>query len=197
MKVTEEMVLKELQETNALLNGHFILSSGRHSGQYCQCAQLLRFPQRAAIVLERVAEQIREANLNITKVCGPAMGAILVSYELGRLLGVETIFTERNKETDEMELRRGFHVDENDRILLVEDAITTGKSALEAAAVLTGYGAAIVAMGCIADRRAKDVNLPYPLYSAVKLDIESFLPDNCPLCSEGKIPPVKPGSRKN
>ena len=141
MQITEEMVLRELRETNALLSGHFVLSSGLHSDSYCQCAQLLRFPKRAALVLERVANQIREAKLNINKVCGPAIGAILVSYELGRLLEIETIFTERTKDTDEMALRRGFHVDKNDRVLIVEDAVTTGKSALEAASVLKECGA--------------------------------------------------------
>ena len=196
MKITEEMVLNELRETNALLSGHFVLSSGRHSGNYCQCAQLLRFPKRAALVLERVAEQVREANLGITKVCGPAMGAILVSYELGRLLDVETIFTERNKETDEMELRRGFEVGPGDRVLVVEDAITTGKSAMEAVKVLKSLGAEVVALGCIADRRAEGVELPYDVYSAVRLDFASYPADDCPICREGKIPPVKPGSRR-
>ncbi|MDR2514103.1 MAG: orotate phosphoribosyltransferase [Christensenellaceae bacterium] len=181
-----------LRETGAFLEGHFLLSSGRHSGGYCQCAQLLRFPDRAAQVLSLVAEQVRE--LGVTKVCGPAMGGVIVSYELGRQLGLESIFTERVD--DEMQLRRGFTVDENDRILIAEDVVTTGKSTLETVKALEAYGAKVLGVACIADRRAEGFPLKLPVYSAVRLQIESYAPESCPLCQEGLLPLVKPGSRK-
>ncbi|MEG1560482.1 MAG: orotate phosphoribosyltransferase [Clostridia bacterium] len=190
--MTEHEVLEILKETGALLSGHFLLSSGRHSDSYCQCARLLRFPDKASAVLSRVADAVRD--LRITKICGPALGAMLVSYEMGRLLGVESIFTERNKDGI-MELRRGFTVNADDRILLVEDAITTGKSTMETAEVLKSFGGEIVAVGCIADRTTKDAVLPAKLYSAVRLNFMTYEADACPLCkTEGA--PVKPGSRK-
>ncbi|NLB61185.1 MAG: orotate phosphoribosyltransferase [Clostridiales bacterium] len=196
-KVSEETVRNELVESHALLNGHFLLSSGRHSGNYIQCAQLLRFPKKAEIVLSRVAEQIKESGIEITKVCGPAMGAILVSYEMGRLLDKEAIFTERNKTTDAMELRRGFTVSEGDKILIVEDAVTTGKSTMETVKVLEDLGATVVALGCIADRRTTAaVDLPFPMFSAIKLDFPSYAADECPLCKAG-APIVQHGSRKS
>lgn len=194
--VTEETVRDLLTESQALLSGHFLLSSGRHSGNYVQCAQLLRFPKKAELVLSRVAEQIKAARIEITKVCGPAMGAILVAYEMGRLLDVEAIFTERNKQTDQMELRRNFVVSEGDKILLVEDAVTTGKSTMETVKVLEDLGAKVVALGCIADRRtAAAVELPFPVFSAIKLDLPSYSPEECPLCKAG-TPLVQHGSRK-
>ena len=115
--------LSIMKQCEAFLEGHFLLSSGRHSGGYCQCAKLLRFPELSAEVLSTVTEQVK--NLPITKVCGPAMGGIIVSYELARQLGVESIFTERKD--GEMQLRRGFTVGKGDKILIAEDVITTGK----------------------------------------------------------------------
>ena len=116
-----------LKECEAFLEGHFLLSSGKHSGGYCQCAKLLRFPHQAAAVLQAVAQQVKD--LPITKVCGPAMGGVIVSYELARQLGKESIFTERKD--GEMQLRRGFSVGPGDNILITEDVVTTGKSTLE------------------------------------------------------------------
>ncbi|MDR3085438.1 MAG: orotate phosphoribosyltransferase [Christensenellaceae bacterium] len=181
-----------LRETGAFLEGHFLLSSGRHSGGYCQCAQLLRFPEKAAQVLSLVTDQVR--GLGITKVCGPAMGGVIVSYELGRQLGLESIFTERID--DEMQLRRGFTVEPGDKILIAEDVVTTGKSTLETVKALEACGAEVLGVACIADRRVPDFALKLPVYSAVRLQIESYTPDACPICAEGLAPLVKPGSRK-
>lgn len=150
--MTEQQAIQTLRETGAFLEGHFLLSSGRHSGGYCQCAQLLRFPDKAAQVLSRVAEQVKD--LGLTKLCGPAMGGIIVSYELGRQLGLESIFTERKD--DEMQLRRGFTVQPGDRVLITEDVVTTGKSTMETVRVLEAMGAEVVGVACIADRRAAD-----------------------------------------
>lgn len=187
-----EDIIAILKESGAFLEGHFILSSGKHSGGYCQCAQLLRWPDKAAAVLSAVTEQVKE--LGVTKVCGPAMGGVIVSYELGRQLGLENIFTERKD--GEMQLRRGFQVGPGDRILITEDVVTTGKSTMETVRVLEGFGATVVGVACIADRRNAECVLELPVYSALKLDITAYDPSDCPLCREGRIPPEKPGSRE-
>ncbi len=189
--MNEAEVLAILKESEAFLEGHFLLSSGRHSGGYCQCAKLLRFPDKAEKVLSRVMEQVKD--LGITKVCGPAMGGVIVSYELARQLGVESIFTERKD--GEMQLRRGFTVGKGDRILITEDVVTTGKSTMETVQALEALGAEVIGVGCIADRRAADCDFALPLYAAIKLDIPNYAPEDCPLCKEGGIELVKPGSR--
>lgn len=181
-----------LKRSGAFLEGHFLLSSGRHSGGYCQCAKLLRFPDMAAEALAPVAEAVRP--LGITKVCGPAMGGVVVSYELARQLGVESIFTER--ENGEMTLRRGFSVDKGDRILISEDVVTTGLSTMETVRALVSRGAEVVGVACIADRRAPDCALALPVFAAAKLDIATYDPADCPLCKAGLGAPVKPGSRE-
>jgi orotate phosphoribosyltransferase len=182
------MVTEHLKQSGALLEGHFLLSSGRHSNGYCQCAKLLQYPDRAAQVLSVVAEKLRDIPVDI--VVGPAMGGIIVAYELGRQLGVPAIFTER--EEGKMVLRRGFEVHAGQRVLITEDVVTTGKSSLETIAALMQYGVEIVGIACIANRSAGDVK--YPIFEAIKLNIESWEPENCPLCKQG-IPYVKPGSR--
>ena len=189
--MSETNNIKLLKESEAFLEGHFLLSSGKHSGGYCQCAHLLRFPDKAAEVLKDVADQLRD--LKIDKVCGPAMGGVIVAYELGRQLGVESIFTER---VDNVMTLKRFTVNKGDRIVITEDVVTTGKSTMETVKVLEDLGAKVVAVACIADRRAANCVLSLPLYSAVKLNIEAYDPDDCPICKEGKLPLVKPGSRK-
>jgi len=185
-------ILSILKECEAFLEGHFLLSSGKHSGGYCQCAKLLRFPDKAAEVLAAVTEQVKD--LPITKVCGPAMGGVIVSYELARQLGKESIFTERKD--GEMQLRRGFTVGAGDKILITEDVVTTGKSTMETVKVLQDMGAEVIGVACIADRRAEGCALTLPVYSAIKLDIKAYDPDECPICKEGKIALEKPGSRE-
>ena len=189
--MTHEETLKILKEVEAVLDGHFLLSSGKHSGGYCQCAKLLRFPDKAAMVLEGVVAQVKD--LPITKVCGPAMGGVIVSYEIARQLGKESIFTERKD--GEMQLRRGFEVGAGDKILITEDVVTTGKSTMETVRALEAMGAEVIGVACIADRRAADCALTLPVYSAIKLDIKAYDPEDCPICKEGKIELVKPGSR--
>lgn len=183
------MVIEELKQSEALLEGHFLLSSGRHSNRYCQCAKLMQYPERAANVLKVVADKLKDVKIDM--VVGPAMGGIIVAYELGRQLGVPAIFTER--EEGQMTLRRGFEVKPGQRLLITEDVVTTGKSSLETIEVLKGYGAEVVGIACIANRCA--VELEYPIFEAIKLDIESWEATDCPLCKEGK-PYIKPGSRK-
>lgn len=182
-------VIDELKQSEALLEGHFLLSSGRHSNRYCQCAKLLQYPERAERVLATVVEQLKGKEIDM--VVGPAMGGIIVAYELGRQLGVPAIFTER--EDGKMTLRRGFEVKPGQKLLITEDVVTTGKSSMETIEVLKSYGAEVIGIACIVDRSAQAI--PSPVYGAVKLDIESWEADNCPLCKQG-LPYVKPGSRK-
>ena len=181
-------VLDILKESGALLEGHFLLSSGRHSNRYCQCAKLLQYPDKSAMVLSVVADKIKDIDFDI--VVGPAMGGIIVAYEVGRQTGKPSIFTERVD--GKMELRRGFEIKKGQKVLISEDVVTTGKSSLETIEVLKGLGAEVVGICCIVDRGSSTIN--YPIYSAIKLDIESFDPSNCPLCKSG-TPYIKPGSR--
>jgi orotate phosphoribosyltransferase len=197
-------VISLLRESGAMLEGHFLLSSGRHSDKYFQCAKLLQYPNRAAEALSGVRDRLKHYWLNeesmpvhqpvIDAVAGPALGGIVVAYELARQLGVPAIFTERN-DSGEMTLRRGFEVKQGERFLVVEDVITTGKSALECANVLQAHGATIVNYACIVDRSEPGALSPYTVYSACRIPAESWVPESCELCRQG-VPLVKPGSRK-
>lgn len=186
-------VLDILKQTDAFLEGHFLLSSGKHSNQYVQCAKVLRFPDAAAKVLEPVAKQLKE--LEIDKVVGPAMGGVIVSYEIGRQLGKESIFTERRNGI--MELRRGFEIISGEKVIIAEDVVTTGKSTIETKKVLEELGAEVLGVACIADRRAKGFEIGMPVYSAIKLEIKAWDAEDCPVCKEGKVKLIKPGSRGN
>jgi orotate phosphoribosyltransferase len=187
-----------LKESGALLEGHFLLSSGRHSDRYFQCARLLQYPAKAAAVLAVVAEQIRSAvragTLAVDAVVGPAMGGVIVAYELARQLGLPGFFTERD-DTGAMSLRRGFTVEKGQRFLIAEDVVTTGKSSGESARVLEALGGQVSALACVVDRRAGQSPIPWPLYAACRVDAATWDADACELCKQG-IPAVKPGSRK-
>ncbi|MGL5712840.1 MAG: orotate phosphoribosyltransferase [Paraclostridium sp.] len=183
-------VVEILKDCDALLEGHFLLSSGKHSNRYVQCAKVLRFPDQAAKVLSTVVEQIKD--LDIDLVVGPAMGGVIVSYELGRQLNKETVFTERKDGV--MELRRGFEVKPGAKIIIAEDVVTTGKSTIETKKALEALGGEVIGVACIANRTNDDIGMP--IYSAIKLEIQVYDADNCPLCKEGKIALVKPGSRE-
>jgi orotate phosphoribosyltransferase len=187
-----------LRESGAMLEGHFLLSSGRHSDRYFQCARLLQYPERAAAALKPAAERLRAdikaGKLVVDAIVGPAMGGIIVAYELGRQLGLPAFFTERD-EGGVMSLRRGFTVEKGAGILIAEDVVTTGKSSGESAAVLEAQGARITALACLVDRRAPGVPLAWPLYAACTAAVSSWDPSSCALCALG-LPLVKPGSRK-
>lgn len=183
------MVLEILKEVEALLEGHFLLSSGKHSNRYCQCAKLLQHPDKAEKVLGVVAEQLSDIDFDL--VVGPAMGGVIVAYELGRQMKKPAIFTER--ENGEMTLRRGFSIKPGQKVIITEDVVTTGKSFKEAAKVIEGLGGEVVAVVCIVDRTTTKVT-DFPMFSAIKLDIESYEKDQCPMCKEN-IPYIKPGSR--
>ncbi|MDR2314655.1 MAG: orotate phosphoribosyltransferase [Spirochaetaceae bacterium] len=190
--------LELLRESGALLEGHFLLSSGRHSDRYFQCARLLQYPEKAAAVLAPVAERIRAdaaaGNIAVDALAGPAIGGILAAYELGRQLGLPAFFTERGDDGI-MTLRRGFEIKPGSRILITEDVITTGKSFGECAGVLEARGGIVSALACVVDRRAPGVEVPWPLYAACRVDAQNLDPGDCELCRQG-LPLVKPGSRK-
>ncbi len=182
------MIIDELKESNALLNGHFLLSSGKHSGQYIQCAKLLMHPDLAEKAVAKIIDKIDKASIDL--VVGPAMGGVLVSYEVGRQLGKPNIFVER--ENGEFALRRGFEIKKGQRVLVTEDVITTGKSIKEAIDLVEEHGGEVVALFTLVDRKEHD--LDYKIYSGTEIEFETYNPENCPLCKEGSQA-IKPGSR--
>ena len=184
--------LKILRETNALLEGHFILSSGLHSDQYIQCAKLLSHPKRAELICASLCEQIKKNFNKIDIILSPAIGGIVVGYEVGRQLGIETIFAERYEE--KLVLRRGFEIPKNSKVLIVEDVITTGKSALECSELVKQLDSKVIGYSCIIDRSNDNSLIKQKIISQIKLKIETFKKTNLPDKLK-KIEPVKPGSR--
>ena len=188
--LTREQLLKIFRTTNALQRGHFELSSGLHSGHYFQCAQFLQHPRLAAKVCKELAR--RFASKRPTVVVGPAIGGIVVSYEVARVLGARAMYTERVDA--EMQLRRGFAVTPKDRVLIVEDVITTGESARKVGEMMEALQAKVVGIGVIVDRVGGAVKFRRWTYERLfVLDFEHFKPHDCPLCKEG-VPLIHPGS---
>lgn len=190
MAISEDKIIEIMREAGALLEGHFLLSSGRHSNKYCQCAKLLQYPDKAAEVLSAVVEKLKD--LDIDLVVGPAMGGIVAAYEVGRQLNKPAIFTER--EDGLMTLRRGFEIDKGQKIIIMEDVVTTGKSTKETKKVLEAYGGEVLGVACIVNRTKEDIGMP--IYSCIDLDIPNYEKEECPLCEAGDTDVVKPGSRK-
>lgn len=188
----ENKIMSLLRETDAFLEGHFLLSSGKHSNGYVQCAKLLQYPDKASIVCDAIKEKLEQDDIKVDIVVGPAMGGIVIAYELGRTLGVPAIFTER--ENEEMTLRRGFEIKPGQKVLIVEDVVTTGKSSKETIKVIENFGGEVLGIGCLVDR-TKNKDIGIKLYPAIQIDLDTYDEDNCPLCKEG-IEIVKPGSRK-
>ncbi len=182
--------LGRFRETNALLEGHFILSSGLHSPKYLQCALALQHPADAAAFGAAIAE--RYVDSGIETVASPAIGGLVIGFAVAQALGVRFIWTER--QNGEMTVRRGFSVNENERILVVEDVITTGGSTRECIAALGENGAKVVAAASIIDRSNGVADVGVPRISLVSLGVPSYSPDECPMCADG-IEAVKPGSR--
>ncbi|TLN00226.1 orotate phosphoribosyltransferase [bacterium] len=188
--LTQEEATEIFKKANALLTGHFRLTSGRHSNQYMQCAQVLQYPNYADKLCADLAE--RFAGKKVDVVIGPAMGGIIVAYGVAQALGVRAIFTER--EQGVMTLRRGFSIGREEKVLVVEDVITTGGSVKEVIEVVKATGAEIVGVGVLVDRSNGQVDFGLPTEAVLRLDIKSYQPEECPLCREG-LPLVKPGSR--
>ncbi len=191
MPLTPTEYLDVFRKSEALLDGHFLLTSGKHSAQYMQCAQVLQYPDRAAILAEGLASQFRE--MGVQTVIGPATGGILVAHEVAKALGVRSLFTER--ENGIMRLRRGFTIAPGERVLVVEDVITTGGSVREVLAVVQEFGATAVGVGVLVDRTGGKVDFGLPQCSIIQLNIQAFEVQECPLCAQG-ILAIKPGSRK-
>ncbi len=181
-------ILDIFRETGVMLEGHFLLTSGRHTNRYMQCAKLF---QRAQIS-ERFSKQLAAKFSDVDIVAGPAIGGIILAYEVSRQIGVPNIFAER--ENGKMSLRRGFKIDKGARVLVVEDVVTTGGSVREVIDLIRNLGGAVAGVGCIVDRSNGDVDFGVPFEAVLSMEVISYLPEKCPLCKQGSAP-VKPGSR--
>ncbi len=187
----EKQVLKAFEDNSAILNGHFLLTSGRHSDRYLQCALVMQHPGLCAELAEIIASKLPDGKIDVA--IGPAMGGITLAYELGRKLGSRAIFAER--EEGRMSLRRGFSLKPGERVLVCEDVVTTGGSSREVADLAKAMGCEVVGIACLVDRSGGKADLGYPLYSVLKLEVASWPAEECPLCKQGSAP-YKPGSRK-
>ena len=191
--MTEDEVLAEFRASHALLEGHFLLSSGRHSAFYLQCARVLMDPERAGLLAFALAQKLpRELRAQIEKVVSPAMGGVIIGHEMGRALGTEAVFVERPEGT--FELRRGFAVEPGEKILLVEDVVTTGLSSREAIRAIAASGGEVVAAAALVDRTGGSVDLGVPFHALVTINFPTYAEDEVP-AELAAIPAVKPGSR--
>lgn len=192
--MTEEDILSEFRAAEALLEGHFMLSSGRHSGHYLQCARVLMDPNRAGRLALALAQKIpREIRGEVDKVVSPAMGGIIIGHEMGRALEKDAIFVERP--TGTFELRRGFDIGVNERILMVEDVVTTGLSSREAIACIEKEGGKVVAAASLIDRSGGEVELGVPFFPLIAINFPTYAEDEMP-AELAAVPVTKPGSRK-
>ena len=185
--------LNILKKTNALLDGHFVLSSGLHSSKYIQCAKLLSFPANAKTICKSLANKIKKNFKKIDLILAPAMGGIIIGYEIGKLLNKETIFCERVK--GRFTLRRGFNIKKGSKVLIIEDVITTGKSSMECLKLVKKAKASLVGFASIIDRSSKkSLKIKKKIISHLKIDVPTFKPNQLP--TELKLIPItKPGSR--
>lgn len=191
--MTEDEVLAEFRAAGALLEGHFILSSGLHSPKYLQCARVLMNPARAARLAEALAQTIPDAlRDSIDVVLSPAMGGIIIGHEMGRALGKDAFFLERPEGV--FELRRGFAVEPGQRALMVEDVVTTGLSSREAIAAAEKAGVTVVAEASLVDRSNGSVDLGVPFFPLIRLDVPTYAADALPP-ELAALPAIKPGSR--
>ncbi|HEY0312520.1 MAG TPA: orotate phosphoribosyltransferase [Allosphingosinicella sp.] len=192
--MSEDEILAEFRAADALLEGHFILSSGLHSPRYLQCARVLMDPKRAARLAEAIAATIPpDLRAEIDVVVSPAMGGVIVGHEMGRALGVEALFVERPSGT--FELRRGFRLDAGQKVLLVEDVVTTGLSSREAIAAVEAAGGQVIAAACLVDRSSGKADLGVPFFPLIRLDVPTYAADALPP-ELAATPAEKPGSRK-
>ncbi|MBI2095351.1 MAG: orotate phosphoribosyltransferase [Candidatus Omnitrophica bacterium] len=189
--MTDKEILQIFKREKALLAGHFLLSSGLHSPHYMQCALVLQSPPLAEKLCAALAREIPKTKIHT--VIGPALGGMIVSYEMGRALKVRSIFAER--ENGAFALRRGFELKKNEKVLIVEDVVTTGKSTHEVAALVERSGAKVAAVAALVDRSGGTAIFQQEFYALLKIEIKTYRPEDCPLCREGKIPLKKPGSR--
>lgn len=190
--MNQEEVIQLFKDNKAILEGHFLLTSGRHSNRYLQCALVLQNPAAAEKLCQELVKKLPTKNIDI--VIGPALGGVTLAYEMARQLGVKGIFAER--ENGVMTLRRGFQIEPGAKVLVVEDVVTTGGSVKEVIEVVEKLGGEVVGAASLVDRSNGQVDLGKPFYSLLPMEVVSYSAEDCPLCKQG-LPVVKPGSRKN
>jgi orotate phosphoribosyltransferase len=190
--LTKERILAIFRESGALLEGHFQLTSGLHSPHYFQCAKVLQYPNHLHTFSALIADRYRGQQVDV--VISPAIGGIVVGTEVGRVMGCRTIFTERKE--NQMQLRRGFEINPGERVLVVEDVVTTGGSVFEVIDVVKKSGGIIAGAACIVDRSNGKVRFGGTQTSVLQMDVVTHPPESCPLCAGGSVA-VKPGSRGN
>ena len=189
--MTEKEVIDIFEKNNALLTGHFKLSSGLHSGKYLQCALVLQYPRISEALARVTAEKF--AGVKIDVVVGPALGGVTFAYEVARALGVRGLFTERDE--GKVVLRRGFTIGAGEKVLVVEDVVTTGLSTKEVIEVIKTHGGDVVGVASIIDRSDTKPDYGVRFEALAKVGVKTYRPEDCPLCKQGS-PAVKPGSRK-
>lgn len=191
MELTNEQILEVFEKTGGILKGHFLLTSGRHSDTYMQCAKLFVHPEESARLCAALAEKLRAFDADA--VVSPAVGGIIMGYEVARQLHVKNYFAER--ENGAMTLRRGFALEKDMRVIVVEDVVTTGGSVKEVIELCRNHGANPVAVASVVDRSGGQVDFGIPYRALLSMEVKSYEASECPLCREGKIPAIKPGSR--
>ncbi|MBN2543617.1 orotate phosphoribosyltransferase [bacterium] len=183
-------ILDIFLETGAYLEGHFVLTSGLHSSKYFQCAQLLQYPGHTENVAQKLLEKLNPEDVDL--VVSPALGGIVIGYEIARQLGVRSIFAERKDSN--LKLRRNFKIEKGERCLVIEDVVTTGGSTQEVIDLVLENEGIVVGAGVLVDRSGGRADFPYPFASLVQVDVKNWTPEECPLCKDN-IPFDKPGSR--
>ena len=189
--MNKDQILEMLKEAGVLLEGHFLLTSGKHSERYLQCAKIFQNTKYAEPLCKELAMKFIDQNIDL--VIGPAIGAIQMAYEVSRHLGVRNIFAERDNGV--MTLRRGFTIGKGDRVFIVEDVVTTGGSVKEVIKIVEDYEGTIVGIGSIIDRTGGKIDFGYDFASVMSMEVTSYDAANCPLCAK-EIPIIKPGSRQ-
>ncbi len=189
--MTQTQILDIFTKTGALLSGHFLLTSGRHSDKYFQCAKVLQYPEYTERLCSIIVDRFKDSEIDT--VIAPAIGGLVVGQEAARQLNKRFIFAER--ENGKLILRRGFSLDNNEKVLVCEDVVTTGGSVFEVIDIVKSNNADVVGVGFIVDRSNGKVSFGFPQISTLKMNVISYLPEECPLCKSGSKP-IKPGSRK-
>ncbi len=188
--LTEERIVEILKEAGVLLEGHFQLTSGKHSNKYLQCAKIFKNAKYSEELCKELAHKYEDKGVDV--VVGPAMGAVIMAYEVSRHLNVPNLFTER--ENGEMTLRRGFQIEKGQKVLVVEDVVTTGGSVREVIELVQKAGGEVVGVGSIVDRTGGKIDFGVPYAAVISMEVTAYEADECPMCQKGE-PVVKPGSR--
>lgn len=189
--MTDKEIMEVFRETNVLREGHFRLTSGRHSRQYMQCAQVLQYPRFTEMLCHELARRFKGEEIDL--VIAPAIGGILIAYEIAKVLGTRSVFAER--EDGKMTIKRGFAIEEDENVLVVEDVITTGGSVNEVVQLVREHGGNVIGVGLFVDRSGGKVHFGVKTEALLTMEIQSYDAEECPLCKDG-VPLYKPGSRK-